>query len=107
MKTNAELKTYFEKGDKPTEEHFSHLIDRLGECVYGSQNPPTLVQLNTLGIKTGNYYVQTSNGTSTGTEIQRALFNGVQLTEWTVATIVWSGLTADQKIAVKTFNLTP
>ncbi|SDF86018.1 hypothetical protein [Epilithonimonas hungarica] len=107
MKTNAELKTYFETGDKPTQEQFYHLIDRLGECVYGTQNPPTLAQLDNLGIKTGNYYVQTSNGLSTGTEIQRALFNGVQLTEWTVTTAVWNELSVEQKNAVKTFNIIP
>jgi hypothetical protein len=110
MKTNAELKTYFETGDTPTQAQFYHLIDRLGECVYGTQNPPTLAQLNATDkgeIKAGNYYVQTSNGLATGTEIQRALFNGVQLTEWTVTAAVWNTpLSTDQKNAVKTFNIT-
>ncbi|PZU91638.1 MAG: hypothetical protein DI529_00280 [Chryseobacterium sp.] len=109
MKSNAELKTYFETGDKPTQDQFYDLIDRLGEGVYGTQNPPTLAQLNdpSKAIKAGNYYVQTSNGSSTGTEVQRALFNGVQLVEWTVTTTVWNGLTTDQKNAVKTFNIIP
>lgn len=106
MKTNAELKDLFQAGDKPTQQDFYDLIDRLGECVYGDKNPPTLAQLNDLKIKTGNYYVQTSNGLATGTEVQRALFNGVQLTEWTVTTAVWNTLTPEQKNAVKLMQIT-
>lgn len=108
MTSNADLKTYFETGDKPTQQHFYELIDRLGECVYGDKNPPTLAYLNQLdkAIKAGNYYVQTSNGLATGTEIQRALFNGVQLTEWTVTTAVWNTpLTTEQKNAVKRMDI--
>lgn len=108
MKTNAELKDLFQAGDKPTQQDFYDLIDRLGECVYGDKNPPVLAYLNQQdkAIKAGNYYVQTSNGLATGTEVQRALFNGVQLTEWTVTTAVWNTLTPEQKNAVKTFNIT-
>jgi|SRR6218665_728975 len=107
MKSNAELKDLFQAGDKPTQQDFYDLIDRLGECVYGIENPPTLAQLNDLKIKTGNYYVQTSNGSATGTEIQRSLFNGVQLTEWVVTSAVFNSLSLDQKKAVKTLNITP
>ncbi len=109
MKTNAELKDYFKTGDKPTQEQFYHLIDRLGECVYGTQNPPTLAELNASDkeIKAGNYYVQTSNGLPTGTEVQRALFNGTQLVEWIVTTSVFNSLSQAQKNAVKSLNVIP
>lgn len=109
MKTNAELKDYFKTGDKPTQEQFYDLIDRLGECVYGTENPPTLAYLNQpdKSIKNGNYYVHTSNGSATGTEIQRALFNGAQLVEWTVTTSVFNDLSQAHKNAVKYLNVIP
>lgn len=109
MKSNAELKDLFQAGDKPTQQDFYDLIDRLGECVYGIENPPTLAYLNQpdKSIKNGNYYVHTSNGSATGTEIQRSLFNGVQLTEWVVTSAVFNSLSLDQKKAVKTLNITP
>lgn len=73
--------------------------------IYGNFNPPTLAQLT--GIKRGDYYIQTSNGTSSGSEIQRARFNGNQLEEWLVTSAVFTALTQAQKDAVKYFNVTP
>lgn len=129
MKTKTDLKLLFETNDTPREEDFSDWMDSywhkeekipaasldisnlnttyesISTLKYGLQNPPTLAELT--GIKRGDYYVQTSNGLSTGTEIQRALFNGVQLTEWTVTAAVWNALNAEQKNAIKIMNVMP
>lgn len=77
----------------------------INPVVYGTQNPPTLAELTTLGIVKGGIYVQTSDGSSTGTEVQRSFYNGSQLIEWTVTTTDWNALTSDQKSAVKNYNV--
>ncbi|WP_379966962.1 hypothetical protein [Epilithonimonas sp. UC225_85] len=130
MTTKTVLKTYFETNDTPDQDAFYEWMDSywhkedlipaesldinlnttfapISNLKYGTQNPPNLTELTNLAIKRGDYYVQTSNGSSTGTEVQRALFNGVQLTEWTVTTAVWNGLSAEQKNAVKIINVMP
>ncbi|WP_027381878.1 hypothetical protein [Epilithonimonas caeni] len=86
--------------------YLSNTREPLKQLRYGSQNPPTLAQLTTLGIQRGEYYVQTSDGTSSGTEIQRTSFNGIQLTEWTVTTAVYNAMSTDQKNAIKNLNIT-
>lgn len=64
----------------------------------GTFNPPTLAQLASLGITKNDFYVNTSTH-------QRAMFNGVQLQEWTVTTAEYNALSTDQKNAVKNLSI--
>lgn len=64
----------------------------------GTFNPPTQAQLTSLGLKRGDYYQCT-------TTMQRAIYNGSQLIEWTVTTAEYNDLSTDQKNAVKNLSI--
>lgn len=64
----------------------------------GTFNPPTQAQMTTLGLKRGDYYQCT-------TTMQRAIYNGQQLIEWTVTTTEFNAMSADQKNAVKNLSV--
>jgi hypothetical protein len=126
MTSKTILKTYFETNDTPRQQDFYewmdsywHMEDKIpaeslsinlnntyapiSNSKYGL-NPASVTDL--AGMKRGDCYIQTTNGSSTGTEVQRALFNGIQLTEWTVTTTIWNSLSTDQKNAVKLMQIT-
>lgn len=66
--------------------------------ISATHNPPTVAQINALGLQPGEFYKCSSTG-------QIALWNGEQITDWTVTAIEWGDLTTEQKNAVKIFNV--
>ncbi|WP_234111461.1 hypothetical protein [Chryseobacterium sp. R2A-55] len=64
----------------------------------GTFNPPTLAQLTTLGIISGEFYKCTTTG-------QISVFNGELLDNWYCTVAEWNSLSLAQKNAVKNFNI--
>ncbi|WP_313215008.1 hypothetical protein [Soonwooa sp.] len=74
-------------------------IDNVSRRYDGTFNPPTQAQLVSLGLRRGDWYQCT-------TTMQRAVYNGQQLIEWTLTIAEYNALSTDQKNAVKNINIT-